>query len=115
MSYVSWHDSFAYMYVSIEKNALIPNHKPKGFTMLTTDFTGTYDYEKEEAEHAARYILDELNDAYITPEELGARIHKELAHWKKCIPDTFEDFERHFNAFIDANLEHALKGYQVNA
>ena len=78
--------------------------------MLTTDFTGTYDYEKEEAEHAADFILDDLYDGYITPEELPARLLKELTHWKKCIPDTFEEFEKHFNARIESGLDHALKG-----
>ena len=83
--------------------------------MLTTDFTGTYDYEKEEAQYAAQYLLDLLNDADITPEELPEKINKELAHWKKCLPDTFDEFAQHFNAFIQSGLEHALKGYQINA
>jgi hypothetical protein len=72
--------------------------------MLTTDFTGTYDYEKEEAEHAARYILDDFIDGEITLEELPERIMKERIHWKKCLPETFDDFDKHFLTAIEAGL-----------
>ena len=83
--------------------------------MLTNDFTGAYDYEKEEAEHAARYILDDLNDANISPEELAERLQKERAHWKKCLSDTFDDWNKHFQNAINAGLTQALKGYEINS
>ena len=82
--------------------------------MLTTDFTGTYDYEQEEAKHAASYILNELYDGEITPEQLPLKLEKERQHWKKHLPDTFEDFDKHFTQFISEGLEHALKGYQLS-
>lgn len=72
--------------------------------MLTTDFTGTYDYEKEEAEYAARYILDDFLDGTISFEEMEERIMKERVHWKKCIPETFEEFDKYFLAFIATEL-----------
>ena len=82
--------------------------------MLTTDFTGTYDYEQEEAKHAASYILNELYDGEITPEQLPLKLEKERQHWKKHLPDTFEEFDKHFIKFISEGLEHALKGYQLS-
>ena len=78
--------------------------------MLTTDFTGTYDYEKEEAEHAARYILDSVYDGDLTADDLPETLLKERTHWKKCIPETFEDWDAHFTRAINEGLEHALKG-----
>jgi hypothetical protein len=77
--------------------------------MLTTDKTGTYDYEREEAIMAADYILESLHDGYITPETLPETLLKERVHWKKYLPDTFEDFDKHFNARIIAGLPAALK------
>lgn len=81
--------------------------------MLTTDFTGTYDYEKTEAIHAADYILELLHDGEITPGTLPAEILKERQHWKKHLPDTFQDFDKHFNAQINAGLPAAIAGYKL--
>jgi hypothetical protein len=81
--------------------------------MLTTDFTGTYDYEKEEALHAANYILESLHDGEISPGNLPATLLKERQHWKKHLPDTFEDFDKHFNARINAGLPAAIAGYKL--
>lgn len=78
--------------------------------MLTTDFSGTYDYEKEEAQHAAQFLLDDIYDGLLSHEELPAKIEKERQHWKKCLPDTFDDWDRHFTATIESGLAHALKG-----
>ncbi len=80
--------------------------------MLTTDFSGTYDYEREEAEHAADSILEDLACGYITPDELPDRMNRELAHWKKCIPDTFDDFLRHFNAAMEKGKDSAISSYR---
>ena len=66
--------------------------------MLTTDFTGTYDYEMEEAHHAAQYIVEDYADGYIeSSDELHHRINKERMHWKTCLPETFEDFDKHLS------------------
>ena len=81
--------------------------------MLTTDFTGTYDYEKDEALNAANYILESLHDGEISPGTLSAALLKERQHWKKHLPDTFEDFDKHFNARINAGLPAALSGYKL--
>lgn len=77
--------------------------------MLTTDFTGTYDYEKEEAEYAAAYLLEDLACGYTKPEYFELQILKELAHWRKCLPDTFEDFNKHFREAIKNGLENAVQ------
>jgi len=81
--------------------------------MFTTDFTGTYDYEKDEALHAARYILDSLYDADISPDELPGVLMKERAHWKKSLRETFDDWDKHFTREIDAGLNHAINGYKT--
>ena len=80
--------------------------------MLTTDFSGTYDYEREEAEHAADSILEDLACGYITPDELPDRMNRELAHWNKCLPDTFDDFLRHFNAAMEKGKDSAIASYR---
>jgi hypothetical protein len=77
----------------------------EGYIMLTTDFTGTYDYEMEEAHHAAQYIIEDYTDGYIeSSDELHRRINKERMHWKKCLPETFEDFDKHFIAYLRQHL-----------
>ena len=82
--------------------------------MLTTDFTGTYDYEQEEAINAADYILGLLRDGEITPAKLPEMLLNERTHWKKCLPDTFEDFDKHFNAAITAGLPAAIAHYKLS-
>jgi len=81
--------------------------------MLTTDFTGAYNYEKEEAVNAANYILESLYDGEITPATLPAALLSERTHWKKYLPDTFEDFDTHFNSRIIAGLPAAIAGYKL--
>jgi len=51
--------------------------------MQTTDFTGSYDYEREEAQYVAQTMIDDAESGYqaITPELIA----KELAHWQKCL------------------------------
>jgi len=79
--------------------------------MKTTDFTGTYDYEKTEAAGAAEYILDNLSNGDIEPGDLLLTMLKELAHWREVLPDTFEEFNRHFRAFIKDGLPAALDSF----
>lgn len=72
--------------------------------MLITDFTGTYDYEKAEADHVAAYILEGIAEGEYTADELPRLISKELAHWAKSLggesSESFEDFKRHFLAAL---------------
>jgi len=79
--------------------------------MLTTDFTGTYDYEKTEAAGAAEYILDNLSNGDIEPGDLLLTMLKELAHWRTVLPDTFEDFNKHFRQCIKDGLPAALDSF----
>ena len=81
--------------------------------MLTTDITGTYDYEETEAMHAASYILGLLHDGEITPATLPEALLNELTHWKKHLPDTFEDFYKYFNKEINAGLPRAIAAYKL--
>jgi hypothetical protein len=83
--------------------------------MLTTDLTGTYDYEMQEAIEAANYILESLYDGEISPGTLPAAILKERQHWKKYLADSFDDFDKHFNARINAGLPTAIAVYKLNA
>lgn len=68
--------------------------------MLTTDFSGTYDYEKEEAAYAAQSIIEDIEDGYLQPDDIPQRIEKERIHWKRCIPETFEEWDTYFLSFL---------------
>jgi hypothetical protein len=73
--------------------------------METRDFTGVYDYEKTEAEHAANYLLEELSYGSIDEQEFFHLVEKERIHWKKHLPDTWEDFDQYFIAKIQEGLK----------
>ena len=66
--------------------------------MLTNDFSGIYDYELEEALHAAETINNDFIDGYYRNDlELNNAIDKERAHWAKVLePDGFQCFNGHF-------------------
>jgi len=67
----------------------------------TTDFSGTYDYEAEEANHEFDYLFDPEND--YTEEELLDRVEKLQAHWLKVLgADSFKDFAAQWNARCNA-------------
>lgn len=72
--------------------------------MLITDFSGTYDYEKTEAEHAATVLNEDFTEGYYeTRTEYDAACAKELAHWGMVYKNdigAFEDFKRHFEAAL---------------
>lgn len=69
--------------------------------MKTTDFSGTYDYEREEAA-AEVASLAEYADEY-TREELAARIARTRAHWARVLDGASrDDFMRHFDAGLRA-------------
>ena len=70
---------------------------------LTTDFTGTYDYEREEAEHVASLLLEDLNSGYYTKDQFNAACKKELSHRGNVFKDdidSMESFKKHFDAAI---------------
>ena len=71
--------------------------------MLTTDFTGTYDYEKTEAEAEAEHYLHLIAEARDDEREmayLARSMAKLSAHWGKVLetPEQMEEFCQHFNA-----------------
>ena len=71
---------------------------------MTTDFSGTYDYEAEEARSEFDFLMDGAED--YTTEELHARVEKLSAHWKKVLDaDGFRDFMLAWNTCCnDAKL-----------
>lgn len=78
--------------------------------MKTTDFTGTYDYEKAEADHAAARVLEDIEDGYHTIEQAPAEAARRLARWAGVLGGadsaSFQDFKRHFIAALaDAGIE----------
>ena len=63
---------------------------------MTTDFTGAYDYEKEEANSEFNYFM-ELQLDY-TIEEMMPKIEKLQAHWEKVLtPESMSEFKLHWN------------------
>ena len=71
--------------------------------MLTTDFSGSYDYEKVEAESEADAILADLAEGYYSPEQFDAAKTKTLAHWAKVFhgePESLAEFAKYFNERI---------------
>lgn len=68
--------------------------------MLTTDISGTYDYEQEMAHAVADDLLADLKSGYFTPEQFAEACAKERAHWAKFLdePGSLDDFLKHFNA-----------------
>lgn len=77
--------------------------------MQTADFTGTYDYEKEEALCEANYLIDQVEDGSITIDRLSLEIERARAHWRKSLgdPQSFADFDAHFTATLNAYMESA--------
>lgn len=68
--------------------------------MKTTDFSGTYDYEKVEAESEAEYLLEGLADGYYSPDQFEAAKSKIIVHWSKVFerePESLTDFIKYFN------------------
>lgn len=71
--------------------------------METIDFTGTYDYEKTEAEAEAEHYLHLIAEAGQDEQELAyiARNMAKLStHWGKVLetPEQLEEFCQYFNA-----------------
>jgi hypothetical protein len=70
--------------------------------MKTTDFSGSYDYEKEEALAVAEDMLSDLADGYYDEQQFAAAVLKTSNHWKKVLPsiESYNDFALHFNNAI---------------
>ena len=65
---------------------------------LTTDFSGTYDYEREEARDVADTICEDLRDGYFRDaDEYHQRLIRERAHWAKVRDFCMADFADEFN------------------
>ncbi len=79
--------------------------------MLTTDISGTYDYEKEEAFMVAGYyleLIEEANSDTTEIERIVQKIVKEGVHWNKALGggESFADFVRWFNAKMPSDKFH---------
>jgi len=81
---------------------------------LTTDFSGTYDYEKTEAEHAATGILEDICMGYYTDiDGVDFAVKREMAHWAKCLDTGFSEFQGYFYATLTHEaIIAAFKAYQ---
>jgi hypothetical protein len=77
--------------------------------MQTTDFTGTYDYEKEEALCEANYLIEQVEDGSLTIDQLPLKIERARIHWRKYLnnSESFADFDAHFTATLNAYMESA--------
>ena len=63
---------------------------------LTTDFSGTYDYEAGEANNEFDYLME--IEADYTIEEMQAKVEKLQIHWLKVLgADGFRDFSAAWN------------------
>ena len=64
--------------------------------MLTSDFTGAYDYEREEAINSFEHFM--LYRSEYTDKEQCEEVEKEQVYWQKILePEGFEDFCRAWN------------------
>jgi len=79
--------------------------------MLTTDFTGTYNYAVEEANAEADSMLEDFaNGYYRTKDELHQAVIKTRDHWIKVFNDVAEmgEFADAFNAKCYATFGFAM-------
>ena len=64
---------------------------------MTTDFSGSYDYEKEESDSEFSYLI-ELKEDY-SESELMQKVKKTQSHWEKVLtPESMTEFKLHWNA-----------------
>ena len=77
--------------------------------MKTTDFSGTYDYEREEAQYCAYEILEDIRAGYHTRETFNDAVKREKAHWSKCLDagESLNDFLKHFDATLSDDAVNA--------
>ena len=68
--------------------------------MMTKDITGTYDYERLEAQAEANYFTETILPERTEPECRDYAL-KIAAHWSKCLePAGFADFCSEWNMLI---------------
>lgn len=76
--------------------------------MKTSDCTGSYDYERSEAQTAGEELLADLCSGYYSPEQFEQAIERERTHWAKILtPEGMADFTDEFNKTI------TLTGYAL--
>ena len=65
---------------------------------MTTDFTGTYDYEREEACIVAESYIEGLREGYyLNADEYHRALIHEREHWLKMRDFSMADFSEEFN------------------
>lgn len=65
---------------------------------MTTDFTGTYDYEREEARGVAESYIEGLREGYYRDiDEYHRAVIHERKHWLKMRDFSMDDFSAEFN------------------
>ena len=65
---------------------------------LTSDFTGTYDYEREEAASVAESFIEGIeSEFYRNADEYQQAVIKERAHWSKFADFDMAGFADEFN------------------
>ena len=68
--------------------------------MLTKDFSGTYDYERGEAQNEVAYFTESIQPDY-SPDESLAYAAKIAAHWRKVLTaEGFADFADEWNKLV---------------
>lgn len=68
--------------------------------MQTKDFTGTYDYERGEAQGEAEYFIKAIQPDR-TPDECKAYVDKIARHWQKVLcANGFADFRDEWNKLV---------------
>lgn len=69
--------------------------------MTTTDFAGSYDYERTEAKSEAESFLLRVFASEYTEQENRARANKLLAHWTKVLcAEGLKDFCDEWNKHV---------------
>lgn len=63
--------------------------------MLTSDFSGTYDYEKEEAENEYQDFMEYEKEH--SQKENILRVEKLAIYWEKVLSETFHEFKMYWN------------------
>jgi hypothetical protein len=76
---------------------------------LTTDFTGTYDYEREEGAEVGDHFLEGIESGYYrNADEYQQAVIKERNHWAK---DTGFDIAGFADEFNKRTVPACLKAY----
>ena len=66
--------------------------------MLTKDFSGVYDYEREQAQSELSYFSEVLLPECDTPEKIQAELLYYANYWRKCLcSQGYADFRDEWN------------------